>query len=175
MTTINYYYLNALKEHKTRAFNEYPQQDIDKFENKIKHICEVNSCNALDTTYLMDLEGLEANPCKDYLNYLFYRHMYLLINYINARLPTPLPNVGEGITAILNEIINGEVHKDYYDNTVGIYEDIAGCDEGDRFPVINQAIRLNNVKLLYYIYFLEEVHIEAAFEDAMGEGVIINP
>ena len=175
MSIINYYRLNTLKEYKTRTFNDYPQQVIDDFENKIKCICELDGCSPTDTTNLMDLEGLEPNPCKHYLNYLFYRHMFAMVNYINAKLPEALPNIPENIRVILDEIINGEVDESYYENTVGIYGDIAGCDEDDCYPVIDQAIRLNNIKLLYYIYFLEEGRIEAAFEDAMGEGVIINP
>ena len=175
MSIDNYYRLNALKEHKTRTFNCYQQQVIDELENKIKYVCEVNRCRPTDTMHLMDLEGLEPTPCKQYLNYLYDKHMFTMVNYINAKLPEALPNIPENISAILNEIISGEVDESYYENTVGIYEDIAGCSEGERYPVIDQAIRLNNIKLLYYIYFLEESDIEAAFEDAMGEGVIINP
>ena len=72
------------------------------------------------------------------------------------------------IMLLLHDIINGKVNESYYQNTIEMYEGIAGCEEGDRLPVINQAIRLNNTNLLYYLYFIEDEEIEDRIIDALG-------
>ena len=68
-----------------------------------------------------------------------------------------LNDIEWNIRQILSEIIDGSVNEDYYLNTLEIYEEISGNNfyEPDIYDIINQAIRLDNKRMIYYLIFKE--------------------
>ena len=136
-----------------------PPEKIYEYEEKIKSICKNEQVDDLCTTYLIDLEGLNDVVDVGYVKYLFFRHMKNIVDYL-AKNNIILYNIEQNINLILDDIVKGNVSESYYENTIEIYENISNWFEADIYGVINQAIRLNNIKLLYYLYYTEEMKID---------------
>ena len=124
------------------------------YELKIKSICNAEHCDHLPTEYLIDLEGRKKQTDHDYVNYLFYRHLNKIVGYI-AENGIQLIDIEWNIKLILDEIVNGKVKESYYEKTIDIYDDISGGNI-NIYDVIDRALDFNNIKMLYYIYYMEE-------------------
>ena len=128
---------------------------IQYFDNKIK-------IDGVDISYLLDLLNEAYNTYKEtdiyvkYLKYVVLLHMRHIIEYIESK-GIVLGDVKWNIKQILNEIITNQVDEDYYLNTIDIYEGISGLgDSTDIYGLIDQAIRLDSRRMLYYLIFKED-------------------
>ena len=151
----------ALKNYKPTQHIRLPQQKIREYELKIQNICNNEQQYNPPTEYLIDLEGMQEQIDHDYVKYLFLRHIKNILEYITTK-GFKLIDIEWNIKIILNDIINGIVDESYYENTIDIYDSISGNyfnDEPDLYSVIDQAIRLNNKKILYYLLFREDLNI----------------
>ena len=92
----------------------------------------------------------------NYLKHIVLKYMRNLIEYIENK-GVVLEDIEWNIKLILNEIVTNKVSEDYYLNTINIYESISEkFDDVDIYDLINQAIRLDNKRMLYYLIFMED-------------------
>ena len=91
-----------------------------------------------------------------YLKQIVLIYMRNLIEYIESK-GVVLEDVEWNIKLILNEILTNQVSEDYYLNTIDIYESInPSIVDPDIYYLIDQAIRLDNKRMLYYLIFKED-------------------
>ena len=140
------------------------------YEQKIYNQCKEEGCETLPATYLIELEALQSPQDTTYIKYIALRHINNLIQYINSK-NIMLGDVEYNIRQILDEIIKGDVSESYYTNTMDIYDSISGNFMGDLdlYAIVNQAIRLDNKKLLYYIIFKESEELADRIYEVIGE------
>ena len=105
-----------------------------------------------------------------YLRLIALIYMINLIEYIKNQ-GVILEDVEWNIKQILNEIITNQVSEDYYLNTIDIYESISGSiyDEKDIYELIDQAIKLDNRRMLYYLIFKEDEEIADRLSEVIRE------
>ena len=164
MTTALFNKIEILKQWKPMEPIQFSAQQVQRFVNKIQTIKKLEKDDNIDIRYLIDLEGYNAVIDKDYIKYLARMHVVNVLEYIDSK-GVVLEDIWENIDKILKEIIDGTVDEDYYLNTIDIYDSINGSNMDDLYGVINQAIRLDNKRLLYYIIYDESSDIEdRAFE-----------
>ena len=163
MTTGLFNKIEILKQWEPMEPIQFSAQQVQKFVNKIQTINKITGCNQ-SISYLIELEGYNAEVDKDYIKYLARKHVVNVLEYIDSK-GVVLEDIWENIDKILKEIIDGTVDEDYYLNTIDIYDSINGSNMDDLYGVINQAIRLDNKRLLYYIIYRESSDIaDRAFE-----------
>ena len=166
MTATLFNRIQTLKEYKPMEPIQFSAQQVQRFVNKIQTIKKLEKKDYIDIRYLIDLEGIyNAVIDKDYIKYLARMHVVNVLEYIDSK-GVVLEDIWENIDKILKEIIDGTVDEDYYLNTIDIYDCINnGSNMDDLYGVINQAIRLDNKRLLYYIIFNESSDIaDIAYE-----------
>ena len=155
----------TLKQWKPMVPIQFSPKQISDYTKKIQAICILEGGD-LPISYLIELEGLRIEVDKNYVKYLARKHIVDILAYIDGK-GMVLENIYDNIQQILKEIIDGAVYEDYYTNTIDIYDSINGshCVEIDLYGVINQAIRLDNKRLLYYIIDDQSAYIaDRAYE-----------
>ena len=166
MTATLFNRIQTLKEYKPMEPIQFLPKQVNEFVKKMQAIAVLEGYNP-PITYLLELEGMKEVVDADYVKYLARKHIVNILEYINGK-GVVLEDIEWNISQILKEIINGTVDEDYYTNTIDIYEDLIWNNkwiEGDVHDVIDEAIRLDNKKILYYIIFNEsEDIIDRAFE-----------
>ena len=165
MTNILFNRQQALKEWKPMVSINLPTEQIQYYNQKIQSICEQEGSDTLPTSYLIELEGYQPLIDVNYVKYVALKHQNNLIEYIKSK-GVVLDDIEWNIKLILNEITTNKVSEDYYLNTIDIYESISkGIFEPDIYDIINQAIRLGNKRMLYYLMFKEdEEMVDRVFE-----------
>ena len=116
-----------------------------------------------------------------YVKYIMFLHLKNVIDYIESK-GIILGNVELNIKFILNEIINDEVNKSYYKNTMEIYTNIINnnMENLDVYNYLDQAIKRDNLRMIYYIIYDRQEDIvdwyhESILTDLLGfEGDIQN-
>ena len=165
MTATLFNRIQTLKEYKPMEPIQFLPKQVNEFVKKMQAIVILEGCDP-PIPYLLELEGMKEVVDADYVKYLARKHIVNILEYIDGK-GVVLEDIEWNISQILKEIINGTVDEDYYTNTIDIYDSINGShtDDIDLYDVINQAIRLDNKRLLYYIIFKEsEDIIDRAFE-----------
>ena len=117
------------------------------------------------------LNEAEFQPLIDdkYLKQIVLIYMTNLIKYIESK-GVVLEDIEWNIKLILNEIITNQVTEDYYLNTIDIYESLLpNFIETDIYYLIDQAIRLDNKRMLYYLIFMEDENMKIRLEDAISK------
>ena len=106
----------------------------------------------------------------NYLKHIVLKYMRNLIEYIENK-GVQLEDVEWNIKLIINEILTNQVNEDYYLNTIDIYESISvgRFGEVDIYDLINQAIRLDNKRMLYYLIFKEDEEMADRLSEITGE------
>ena len=155
MTTALFNKIEILKQWKPMEPIQFSAQQVQKFMQKMQTINKLTGCDQ-PISYLIELEGYNAVVDKDYIKYLARKHVVNVLEYIDGK-GVVLEDIWENIDKILKEIIDGTVDEDYYLNTIDIYDSISGnyMSDIDLYAVIDQAIRLDNIRLLYYIIYDE--------------------
>ena len=165
MTATLFNRIQTLKEYKPMEPIQFLPKQVNEFVKKMQAIAVLEGFNP-PIPYLLELEGMKEVVDADYVKYLARKHIVNILEYIDGK-GVVLEDIEWNISQILKEIINGTVDEDYYTNTIDIYDSINGShtDDIDLYGIINQAIRLDNKRLLYYIIFKEsEDIIDRAFE-----------
>ena len=118
---------------------------------------------------------LKRNEIDDnFLKYLALLHMNHLFRYIEHH-GFMLKDVKPVIKEILNEIINNEVDESYYLNTIEIYQDISGFGyEANIYDLIDQAIKRENWRMIYYLVFYEDEKITDRMAELDCEPITAN-
>ena len=145
----------ALKEWEPMQPIQLPTNQIQYYNQKIQNICEQEKRNSLPASYLIEIEGYQPLIDVNYIKYVALKHLNTIIEYIKSK-GVVLKDIEWNIKLILNEITTNKVNEDYYLNTIDIYESIGGLDEPDIYNLVNQAIRLDNKRMLYYLIFKED-------------------
>ena len=155
----NYNRQLALKEWKPIPSIQLTPDQIQYYNQKIQYVCEKEGCDSSSTHELINVEELEPTIDNIYLKYVALKHQNNLINYIKSK-GVVLENIEWNIRQILNEITTNQVDEDYYLNTIDIYESLNNSIfEPDIYYLINQAIRLDNKRMIYYLIFKEDEEI----------------
>ena len=158
MTTQWYNRTQALKTYKPQQPLVLTDQKVYEYEVKIHNTCNYKNFDKSLIIILLNLEEEENVIDIDYVEYLGLKHVKNKINYVTEVKGVKLDNIENNIRLILNEIINGYICESYYTNTLDIYDSISdNCDEEPNvYKIIDQCIRLNNKRMLYYIIFNED-------------------
>ena len=143
-------------------------EEIQYYEQKIQNICEKEECDCLPASYLIELEGYETSITPSYVKYIALKHMSSLIDYIKSK-NVVLDDIEWNIKLILNEITTNKVSEEYYLNTIDIYTSITPKYDADIYDLINQAIRLNNKRMLYYLIFKEDEEMADRLSEVIRE------
>ena len=162
--------IQMLKTWKPMEPIQLSTNQIQYYTQKIRDIHNNEGCDNLPTSYLIELEGNQQPIDADYVKYVALKHIDSLIEYINSK-GIVLNDTEWNIRQILNEIINNTVDEDYYLNTLEIYNSISGnsFEEPDIYDMINQAIRLDNKRILYYLIFKEDEEMADRVYEVIGE------
>ena len=115
------------------------------------------------------IDGDEEIIDVTYVKYVMLLHMRHILNYIESK-GVFLGDIRQNIRTILNEIINDEVDESYYENTIEIYRGISrfGFD-ADIYVLMDQAIRLDNQRMIHYLIFYRQEELECWYEDVMND------
>ena len=159
MTNTLFYMYNRQQALKTWKpipnINLYPEE-IQYYEQKIKAMEETGCGNIKYPGGLIDIESQQPQIDARYLRHVVLKYMRNLIEYIKNK-GVILEDVEWNIKLIINEILTNQVNEDYYLNTIDIYESInQSIIEPDIYYLIDQAIRLDNKRMLYYLIFMED-------------------
>ena len=165
MTDTLFYRQQTLKEWQPIQPLPLSNDQIQYFEQKIQTISEERKRNRLLASRLMEIEE-DMSPIIDniYLKYVVLKHIDNLIQYIKSK-GVILEDIEWNIKLILNEIITNQVSEDYYLNTIYIYTSIDNCPFPNIYDLINQAIRLDNKRMLYYLIFMEDEELADKLND----------
>ena len=155
MTNILFNRLQALKTWKPMVPIQLPTEKIQYYNQKIQTIHTQEGCDRLPASYLIELEGYQQPIDVNYVKYVALKHMNSLIEYIKSK-GVELEDIEWNIKLIINEITTNKVSEDYYLNTIDIYDSICGISEPDIYDLVNQAIRLDNKRMLYYLILKED-------------------
>ena len=147
--------------------NLYSEPELIQYYN---HKMETDGVDIKNPEKVLDEVYGKPNIDAKYLKHLALMHMSHLIYYIESQ-GVVLGDVKWNIKQILNEIINNQVDEDYYLNTIDIYESIGGFNDGeaDIYYLIDQAIRLDNKRILYYLIFKRDEEMVDKLFDVINE------
>ena len=144
---------------------------IAYYEQKIDYMCKEKGCSIKYLTTLIDEEATNFQIDVNFVKYVAIKHMNNLINYIKNN-EIQFDNIEYNIRQIINEILTRQVDESYYLNTIDIYESISegflGSDL-EIYDLINQAIRLDNKRMLYYLIFKEDEEMADRVYEVIGE------
>ena len=154
-TLIDFNRQQTLKEWEPIQPIQLSPDQIQYFEQKIQLISEERKRNRLLAYDLIEIEEDEPVIDNNYLKYVALKHIDNLIQYIKSK-GVILEDIEWNIKLILNEIITSQVSEDYYLNTIHIYKSIDQKPFTNIYDLINQAIRLDNKRMLYYLIFMED-------------------
>ena len=156
MTNILFNRQQALKTWKPIQSINLPTEQIQYYNHKIQTIISDNEvCDSFHPSYLIEIEGYQPLIDVNYVKYVALKHMNNLIEYIKSK-GVVLEDIEWNIKLIIDEILTNKVSEDYYLNTIDIYESIGGESEPDIYDLVNQAIRLDNKRMIYYLIFKED-------------------
>ena len=167
---INYDRKQALKTWKPIQPLILPTEIIQYYDQKIQYVCDKERCDSLPACHLINIEDLEPLIDVNYVKYVALKHIDGIIQYIKSK-GVVLEDIEWNIRQILNKIINNTVDEDYYLNTIEIYHAISGnnYDDENIYDLINQAIRLDNKRILYYLIFKEDEEMAGRVYEVIGE------
>ena len=163
----------ALKSWQPIPNIDLTDEQVMYYNHKIQTMEEnIAWCNMKYPGGLIDEEGLnETQIDVNYVKYIALKYISNLINYIKNN-GVNLVDIEWNIKLIINEILTNQVSEDYYLNTIDIYESISkgrfGSDP-DIYDLINQAIRLDNKRMLYYLIFKEDEEMADKLSEITGE------
>ena len=156
--------INAFKSWEPNPIKLFTTEQMAKYNQKIQDSC-------LDMTMPAQLiaeEGESLNPDYDYMAYIAQTHMLNMVKYLGEN-GCFLGNIVVGIKAILKEMINQEVDEDYYQNTIEIYEDLIYNVTKDNniniYQLLDEAIKRDNKRLIYYLFFDEDLTVRDRIEE----------
>ena len=158
----------TLKEWKPIQSIQLPPHIIQDYNLKIQNIFEQKGCDTLEPSHLIELEGYQPLIDVNYVKYVALKHMNSIIDYINSK-GIVLKDIEWNIKLLLNEITTNQVNEDYYLNTIDIYESLGSWRGSDIYDLINQAIRLDNKRMLYYLIFKEDYELADRVSEVIGE------
>ena len=148
----------ALKSWQPIPNIDLTDEQVMYYNHKIQTMEEnIPWCNMKYPGGLIDEEGLnETQIDANYVKYIALKYMSNLINYIKNK-GIQFDNIEYNIRQIINEILTRQVDESYYINTIDIYEGINGTFlDTDIYDLIDQAIRLDNKRMLYYLILKED-------------------
>ena len=161
----------ALKTWKPIPSIQLQPEEIQYYNHKIKTMEEkVDWCSLKYPEGLMNEELEQPQIDVNYVKYIALKYMSNLIEYIKNK-GVKLEDVEWNIKLIINEILTNQVNEDYYLNTIDIYESISEgrFGEVDIYDLINQAIRLDNKRMLYYLIFKEDEEMADRLSEVIRE------
>ena len=145
--------------------NTYSLSTIFQYEAITRQYCISEGGFNLTTQELIQLSATEDEFNLNYVNYLLFKHLYQISDYILHKTQNTI-NVKD--TQMLND------NEDYYENWIEFYESKAFSDYPDVYKIIDQAIAGKNWDVLYYIYQKEEdelTNLIAKEEDEFNERI----
>ena len=165
-TLFNFNRLQDLKTWRPIPNIHLQPEEIQYYDYKI----QTDNVNIRYPQEVLNLAYEEPNINVNYLKQIVLKYMRNLIEYIENK-GVQLEDVEWNIKLILNEILTNQVSEDYYLNTIDIYESISEgrFGEVDIYDLINQAIKLDNKRMLYYLIFKEDEEMADRLSEITGE------
>ena len=129
--------------------NTYNLSKIFQYEDITRQHCMSEGGFNLTTQELIQLSAKEDEFNLDYVNYLLFKRLHQIYDYI-------LHETQNTINVKDTQILNNNINEDYYENWIEFYTTKAFSDYPDVYEIIDQAIAGQNWDVLYYIYRKEE-------------------
>ena len=137
---------------------QYTLSDIFKHEDTTRYYCNSEGGFNLLPYELIDLAALEHSFNTDYAEYVVFRHMHEIAEYVSCL------SLKRGFQInirhnqnLLQDLENNNLRKEYYESCFQHYVDDPDDKSLDSiFQVIHQAVEDNNWDFLYYLYYREE-------------------
>ena len=136
---------------------QYTLSDIFKYEDITQQYCNSEGGFTLSIQELIHLASLEDEFDTNYANYLIFKRLYQITDYITQKA------INKGIQInvkdnkkLKEDIKNNNANVFNYENWIEFYKNKDFNDEPTIYCIINQAIRDNNWNVLYYLYYKEE-------------------
>ena len=129
--------------------NTYSLSTIFQYEDITRQHCISEGGFNLTTQELIQLSAKEDEFNLDYVNYLLFKRLHQIYDYI-------LHETQNTINVKDTQILNDNINEGYYENWIEFYESKAFSDYPDIYEIIDQAIVGKNWNVLYYIYYKEE-------------------
>ena len=149
--------LGILKYYVINMALQYTLSDIFKYEDITRQYCNSEGGFTLSIQELIHLAALEDEFDTDYANYLIFKRLHQITEYIYQKA------INKGIQInvkdnkkLKEDLENNNANVSNYENWIEFYEREAFNDEPTIYDIINQAIRDNNWNVLYYLYYKEE-------------------
>ena len=155
--------IDIYKNYEPTTWVQFTPQEIEKYNQKIQEnnnqFYPVNAITEEFKNQVVDLH---------YLQYIKQTHMFNLVRHLDIN-NFYLGDIQHGIACVFNEIINGEVDFNYYDNTIEIYRDLIynekGVEDITAYDLINQAVKRDNKRVAYYLLYREDLELQIEIED----------
>ena len=144
--------------------NTYSLSKIFQYEDITRQHCMSEGGFNLTIQELIQLSAKEDEFDLDYVNYLLFKRLYQISDYILHKTQNTI-NVKD-TQYMLND------NEDYYENWIEFYESKAFSDYPDIYEIIDQAIAGQNWDVLYYLYRKEDdelYNLIAKEEDEFNE------
>ena len=149
--------------------NTYSLSTIFQYEAITRQYCISEGDVELTTQELIELTAKEDEFNLNYANYLIFKHLHLISDYITQKTTNTW---GITINVKDNQRLNDNINEDYYESWIEFYSTKAFSDYPDIYEIIDQAIKGKNWDVLYYIYYKEEnelTNLVAKEEDEFNE------
>ena len=149
--------------------NTYSLSTIFQYEAITRQYCISEGGVELTTQELIQLSTTEDEFNLNYVNYLLFKHLYQISNYISHKTQNRI-NVKDTQNGNILLIDN----EDYYEDWIEFYSSKSFSDYPDVYEIIDQAISGENWDVLYYIYRKEEdelANLVAKEEDEFNERI----
>ena len=134
----------------------YTLSDIFKHEDTTRDYCNSEGGFVLSPYELIELAGKEPHFDTDYAEYVIFRHLHQISEYITDKSQRKGYQINVTQNQNLKEDLeNNNIRKEYYEEWYNKYYDpLQGIDAV--YDIINQAVSDNNWSFLYYLYYREE-------------------
>ena len=136
----------------------YTLSDIFEYEDKTREYCNSEGGWNLQPPTLIDLAASEPVFNTNYAEYIIFKHLYQIADYIAYETKRKGCQINVTHTQNLKEDLeNNNASKEYYEGWFRRYEENNDQSAVDPiFPIIDQALFDNNWNFLYYLYYKEE-------------------
>ena len=136
--------------------HQYTLSDIFKHEDTTRYFCNSESGFNLSVPELIHLASLEPFFDSDYVEYIIFRRLHQLAEYISEKSKKRGYQINVRHNQNLKEDLeNNNASREYYERWADQYGYTLDTLD-DTYYVIDSAVTDNNWAFLYYLYLKEE-------------------
>ena len=134
-----------------------PINMVYKYEKKINKYFYSKNNWFLTTQELLDLESMNSIIDDGFVNYLFYKHMDVIVRHVRQK--GIKIDFEHGINLMLKNCLDCRISERFYENTIEQYKNLVLYNIPTINDIIDISVRKGNTNLLFYLYYREEKEI----------------